>query len=393
MTLRRRDVLAAAAAAALAPVVRAQNFPGVSGNEIRLGMTLPLTGAAAAYGAVGRAFEAYMAGLNDAGGINGRKIKVLLADDGYAPNRTLEQVRKLVERDQVLMIVGQTGTAPALATRKYLNEAKVPQLFAISGASTWSQDIEQYPWSLGWLPPYHIEGQMIAKHILATRPNAKVGVMYQNDDAGKGFLVGLKGGLATRPGQLVKEESFEASDPTVDSQVISLKSSGADVMVMFGVPKPTAQALRRAFDSDWKPQIYIGSVAISIPQVLEPAGLDKSKGVISTAYLKDPADPAWSNDKAMQDFRALMKARSPQTPLDNIAVVGASIAMATVQVLKQCGADLSRQNIIKQTMSLDMTLPLALPGLNVRTTPTQRDVFSAMRLQQFDGVRWNVMSA
>lgn len=391
MTLRRRELLAAAVASTASPYLLAQDTPGVSVAEIRLGMTLPLTGAAAAYGALGRTFEAYFAQVNEAGGVNGRKVRAFLADDGFAPNRSLEQVRRLVERDQVMAIVGQTGTATSLATRKYLNEAKVPQIFVLSGAPTYVNDIEQFPWSLPWLPAYRIEGGMMAKHIAAAKPGAKVGVLYQNDDAGKGFLTGLK--AAMRPGQIVKEESFEATDPTVDSQVLSLKAGGADTLVVFGIPKATAQALRRAFDSDWKPQVYISSIAVSIPQVLEPAGLDKCKGVISTAYLKDPADPAWANDAAMKEFLDFMKKRAPQVPLDNLAVLGVSIAMATVQILKQCGKDLSRQNLINQTMNLDMELPLVLPGLRVRTTPKQREVFTAMRLQQFDGTRWSLMPA
>lgn len=389
MTLRRRELLAAAVASTASPYLLAQDTPGVSASEIRLGMTLPLTGAAAAYGALGRTFEAYFAQVNEAGGVNGRKVRAFLADDGFAPNRTLEQVRRLVERDQVMAIVGQTGTATSLATRKYLNEAKVPQIFVLSGAPTYTNDIEQFPWSLPWLPAYRIEGSMMAKNIAATKPGAKVGVLYQNDDAGKGFLTGLK--AAMRPGQIVKEESFEATDPTVDSQVLALKAGGADTLVVFGIPKSTAQALRRAFDSDWKPQVYISSIAVSIPQVLEPAGLDKCKGVISTAYLKDPADPAWANDAAMKEFLDFMKKRAPQVPLDNLAVLGVSIAMATHQILKQCGNDLSRQNFINQTMNLDMELPLVLPGLRVRTTPKQREVFTAMRLQQFDGTRWSVI--
>ncbi|MBS0429456.1 MAG: ABC transporter substrate-binding protein [Proteobacteria bacterium] len=391
MKLRRRELLAAAVASTASPYLLAQDTPGVSSSEIRLGMTLPLTGAAAAYGALGRTFEAHFAEVNDAGGVNGRKIRVFLADDGFAPNRSLEQVRRLVERDQVLAIVGQTGTATSLATRKYLNDAKVPQIFVLSGAPTYTNDIEQYPWSLPWLPAYRIEGSVIAKHIATARPGAKLGVLYQNDDAGKGFLTGLK--AAVRAGQIVKEESFEATDPTVDSQVLALKAAGADTLVVFGIPKSTAQALRRAFDSDWKPQVYISSIAVSIPQVLEPAGLDKCKGVISTAYLKDPADPAWADDAAMKDFLAFMKKRAPQVPLDNLAALGVSIAMATVQVLKQCGKDLSRQNVINQTMNLDMELPLVLPGLRVRTSPKQRELFTAMRLQEFDGARWALMRA
>ena len=363
MTINRRNLLLTLSASGLAPSLFAQgmNVPGVSATEIKIGTTVPLSGPAAAFGAAAKATEAHFEKVNAAGGINGRKLKLLVMDDGYTPNRTVSQSRRLVEQDNVLMLIGQSGSATSIAARTYLNDSKVPQLFIGSGASTWLADIDKYPWSLNFSPAYRFEGLAVAKHILATRPNAKVGALYQNDDAGKGFMEGLRKGLASKPGMIVREVTAEATDPSVDSQVISLQASGADVMTSFNIPKATAQAIRRAYDIGWRPQIYIGSVSTSVPQVMVPAGLDKAKGVISAAYLKDPTDPTWTDDKGMQEFIAMMKKYSPGTPLDNITATGAVVGTLTEQLLRQCGADLSRANIIKQTMHLDVTPPLLMP--------------------------------
>ena len=390
MSINRRNLLLTLSASGFAPSLFAQsaNAPGVSATEIRIGTTVPLSGPAAAFGAAAKATEAHFENVNAAGGINGRKLKLLVMDDGYTPNRTVSQSRRLVEQDNVLMLIGQSGSATSLAARTYLNDSKVPQLFIGSGASTWLADIDKYPWSLNFSPAYRFEGLAVAKHILATQPNAKVGALYQNDDAGKGFMDGLREGLASKPGMIVREVTAEATDPSVDSQVISLQASGADVMTSFNIPKATAQAIRRAYDIDWRPQIYIGSVSTSVPQVMVPAGLDKAKGVISAAYLKDPTDPTWADDKGMQEFIAMMKKHSPGTPLDNITATGAVVGTLTEQLLRQCGTDLSRANIIKQTMHLDVTPPLLMPGVEIHTTPSQRSLFTTMRTQQFDGTRW-----
>jgi len=369
-------------------VARAQ-----SREDIRIGTTAALSGPAASYGLVAVAMEAYFSQVNDDGGINGRKVKLVIADDGFTPNRTLEQTRKLVESEKVLFMLGQVGSTTSLAARQYLNDAKVPQLFMGSGAPTWLDDIKQFPWSLPLFPSYSDEGRTVAEHILQTLPGAKVGVLFQNDDAGRGFVRGVREVLASKPGMLVKEQSTETQEPTVDSQVIALQSSGADVMVCFTLPRATSQAIRRAHDLQWKPQIYVGSVSTSIQQALAPAGLDRAKGVISGAFMKDMGDPAWANDAGVKSMTALMKKFKPQAALEFPTVVGLTAAALGHQVIQQCGRDLTRKNILAQTMKLDTVPPLLLPGLRVKTSPNERGVLTKVRLQQFDGTGWKLMSA
>jgi branched-chain amino acid transport system substrate-binding protein len=383
---RRNAVLGMSAAAVIPSFARAQ-----SGEEIRIGTTAALSGPAASYGAVAHSMEAYFSQVNDSGGINGRKVKLIIADDGFTPNRTLEQTRKLVESEKVLFMLGQVGSTTSLASRQYLNEAKVPQLFMGSGAPTWLDDIKQFPWSLALFPSYADEGRTVAEHILQTMPRAKVGVLFQNDDAGRGFVRGVREVLASKPGMLVKEQSTETSEPTVDSQVIALQSSGADVMVCFTLPRATSQAIRRAHDLQWKPQIYVGSVSTSIQQALAPAGLDKAKGVISGAFMKDMTDPEWATDAGVQSMITLMKKYKPQTALEFPTVVGLTAAALGHQVIRQCGRDLTRENILAQTMKLDIVPPLLLPGLRVKTSAEQRGVLTKVRLQQFDGSSWKLM--
>jgi branched-chain amino acid transport system substrate-binding protein len=391
--LNRRRVLASISAAAITPAfVRAQGaVPGVTATEIRIGTTVPLSGPAAIYGSQGASMDACFARVNAAGGVNGRKIRLIVADDAYTPNRTLEQTRRLVEKEQVLLLAGQVGTAPGLAVRPYLNEAKVPQLLVSSGAPTWNDEIDKYPWSLAWPPSYTSEGRSVAGHIKTTKPGAKIAILYQNDDAGKGYLRGVKEVLATGNAKLVAEQSFEVSDPTIDSQILTLQASGADVMIAFGVPKPTSQTIRRVYDVGWKPQLYIGSVSTSVPQVLATAGLEKSKGVISAAILKDPSDSSWANDKGMQDYMAVMKQYSPQSALDNATTTGFSVATVIVELLRQCGNNLSRDHIMAQTAHLDLQPPLLLPGLKIKTSPKDRALQSDWRLQQFNGTRWELL--
>jgi branched-chain amino acid transport system substrate-binding protein len=386
---RRNLVLGLSAASAFPPLLRAQS----GADEVRIGTTCPLSGPGAVYGLIGVAMEAYFSQINDAGGINGRKIKLIVADDAYSPNRTLEQTRKLVESEKVLFMIGQVGSSTSLAARQYLNEAKVPQLFVGSGAPTWLDDIKHFPWSLPIIPSYADEGRTIAEHILTTRPKAKVGVLVQNDDAGRGFMRGIREVFASRPGTLVKERSYEAADPTVDSQVIDLHGSGADVLVCITLPRATSQAIRRSHDLNWKPQIYIVSNSTSIQQALAPAGLDRARGVIGTAVLKDLADSAWANDAGVQSMAALMKKYKPQAALEFPTALGLTVAALGAQVIRQCGYEVTRDNVLAQTMRLDMTPQLLLPGLTVKTSPDRRAVLTKVRLQEFDGAGWKLMSA
>lgn len=384
---RRRLVLGMSAVAAMPSFVRAQGD-----GEIRIGTTAALSGPAASYGLVAVSMEAYFAQVNEAGGIHGRKVRLVIADDGFTPNRTLEQTRKLVESEKVLFMLGQVGSTTSLAARQYLNDAKVPQLFMGSGAPTWLDDIGQFPWSLPLFPSYADEGRTVAQHILETMPRAKVGVLFQNDDAGRGFVRGVREMLATKPGMLVKEQSTETAEPTVDSQVIALHASGADVMVCFTLPRATSQAIRRSHDLQWKPQIYVGSVSTSIQQALAPAGLDRAKGVISGAFMKDMGDPAWADDPGVESMKALMKKFKPQAALEFPTVVGLTAAALGHEVIRQCGSEVTRPNIIAQTMKLDTAPPLLLPGLRVKTSPEQRGVLTKVRLQQFDGTGWKLMA-
>ncbi|QNN59564.1 ABC transporter substrate-binding protein [Diaphorobacter ruginosibacter] len=388
-------MLSGAMLTGFADLARAQRSgtPGVTDREIKIGQTLPLSGPAASYATIGKALAAWFDFVNVQGGVDGRKLLLVQLDDGYSPPKTVEQSRRLVEREQVAFVASPVGTPTGVAARGYFNSAKVPQLFIGSGAATWAEDAAKFPWSLGWQPLFTDEGRTMAKHILQTRPNAKIAVLYQNDDAGKDLLRGLKEGLGVAVKQIVREESHEVTDPTVDSQVVTMQASGADVLVMWGSPKATIQSLRKAHDIGWKPTIYINQNSSSVPKVLAPIGLDKVKGVISAAFLKDPADPTWKDDPGLLAWNAFMDKYNGGAAKDYNAVYGTCIAQTVVQVLKQCGNDLSRENIVRQTRRLDMELPMMLPGLRIKTSDTQPHPVTGLRLQQFDGSSWKLMSA
>ena len=393
----RRAILKAGGAGALALAVRprpslAANAPGVTDTEIKIGQTMPYSGPASAYGAIGRAEAAYFKMLNEQGGVNGRKINFISLDDGYSPPKTVEQIRRLVEQEQVALIFNSLGTPSNSAIRDYLNENKVPQLFVATGASKFG-DPEHFPWTMGWQPSYQTEARIYAKHIQATKPDAKVGVLYQNDDFGKDYLIGLKDMFGAKYASLVvKEASYETSEPTVDSQIIDLQSSGADTFVIAATPKFAAQALRKAYDVGWKPVEYLTNVSISVGSVLKPAGLEKCVGVMTGAYGKEPTDPRWKDDPGLQIWRDFMNKYMPgadQTDVNNSYGYGAAATMT--QVLKQCGADLSRERIMKEAANLkDFQLPTLLPGMTINTSPTNYNPIRQMQLARFTGQSWEL---
>ncbi len=389
LKLTRRGTLALTGAALATPhIARAQQTPGVTGTELLVGQTMPYSGPASSYAPIGRVEVAYFGMLNDQGGINGRKVKVLSYDDGYSPPKTVEQTRKLVEEDGVACIYSQLGTPTSVATRKYLNAKKIPQIFVASGATLFG-DPEHYPWTIGWQVSYQIEGRVYARYILDKKPDAKIGMLYQNDDSGRDFLKGFKDGLGDKAGQLVMSTSYETTDPTVDSQVVALQSSGANALFMAGIPKFNAMTLRKVRDLGWDPIYIIATVGSSVASGLVPAGLDKAVGLVTGAYMKDPSDPQWKDDPGYKDWLAFMQKYMPNADLSDINnVYGYCNAQTGAQVFKQCGNDLSRANIMKQAASLDIQLPMFQNGIRFQTSPTDFLAIKKLRLQRFDGKAW-----
>jgi branched-chain amino acid transport system substrate-binding protein len=395
MITRRTFLQSGAAAAALAVgagSARAENAPGVTDTEIKIGQTMPYSGPASAYGVIGRTEAAYFNMINEQGGINGRKINLISLDDAYSPPKTVEQVRRLVEEEKVAFLFQTLGTPPNTAIRPYCNDNKVPQLFVATGAAKWD-DPQHFPWTMGYNPSYETEARIYAQHILATKPNGKIGVLYANDDFGKDYLIGLKDGLgADHVGMIVKEVSYENSEPTVDSQVVTLQGSGADILLIAATPKFAAQAIRKSYDLGWGAVRYLSNVSPSIATVLKPAGLDKSKGLITAYYGKDPTDSRWKDDpdlKAWQAFCA--KHMSEKEFIDANAAYGFGAAATMVQVLKQCGNDLSRDNVMKEAASLkDFVAPMLLPGMKINTSPTNYDPIRQMQLATFNGQSWEL---
>jgi len=391
----RRKILKGGAAAAAVLATRpwpawGANAPGVTDTEIKIGQTMPYSGPASAYGTIGKAEAAYFKLINEQGGINGRKLNLISLDDGYSPPKTVEQIRRLVEQDQVAFIFQSLGTPSNSAIHEYLNENKVPQLFVATGATKWA-DPKNHPWTMGWQPNYQIEAAIYAKDIMANRPKAKVAVLYQNDDYGKDYVVGLKKAFGDKYAQyVVKDVSYEVSDPTVDSQIVSLQATGADTFVNVTTPKFAAQAIRKAYDIGWKPFQYVNNVSVSVSAVLQPAGLEKSIGLITAAYQKDPTDPKWTDDQGFKDWLAWMKKYYPDGNVaDASNAYGYSVAMTLVQVLKQCGKDVTRENIMKQAANIkDLTLPMLLPGIKVSTSATDFSPIKQMQLARFDGKTW-----
>ncbi len=364
--------------------------PGVTDTEIKIGSTMPYSGPASAYGTIGRAESAYFAMINDRGGINGRKINFISLDDGYSPPRTVEQVRKLVEQEQVLFLAGTLGTPPNSAIHKYINAKGVPHIFLNTGATKWG-DPKNFPWTMGFNLNYQAEGHIYANYILENKPNAKIAILYQNDDYGKDYVKGLKDGLGDRAATMVvAEASYEVTDPTIDSQIVTLKASGADTFYNVTTPKFAAQAIRKVYDMGWKPLHILNYVSASVGSVLTPAGLDKSVGLITAAYLKDPVDPQWKNDAEFKEYSAWLKKYYPEGDVkDGFNVNGYTIAQGVVHVLKACGDDLSRENVMKKMASIrDLQMPMMLPGIKWNTGPDDFFLIESAQLSRFDGKEW-----
>jgi branched-chain amino acid transport system substrate-binding protein len=365
----------------------AKDSPGVTATEIKIGQTMPYSGPASSYASIGKGEAAYFKMVNEKGGIKGRQINLLSVDDGYTPAKTVEQIRKLVESDGVAFIFNSLGTASNSAIQKYLNQKKVPQLFVASGADKWA-DPEHFPWTMGWQPSYRIEARIYARYIQTQNPAAKVCVLYQNDDFGKDYLIGLKDVLKDKYATtVIKEASYEVTDPTVDSQVATLQAAGCDTLITATTPKFAAQAIRKVADIGWKPLHFMSNVSLSVTSVLTPAGPEKAVGMISGAYLKDPSDPEFQNDPSMVEYRDFMKKYMPESdPKDVNFVYAYSASRTLVQVLTQCGDNLSRENIMKQAASLkSLKLPLAVPGTEVNTGPNDFRPFSQMQLAKWTG--------
>jgi len=385
--------MSAAAAVATAPAAYAQAAkygPGASATEIKLGQTMPYSGPASAYGTIGRVHQAYFKMINDNGGINGRKVNLISLDDGYSPPKTVEMVRRLVEQDEVLALFQTLGTPPNSAIQKYVNAKKVPHLLLATGATKWG-DPKNFPWTMGFNLSYQAEGQIYAKWLLKNKPNAKIGVLYQNDDYGKDVLKGVKDGLgAAGAKMIVSEQSYEVTDPTVDSQIIALQGSGADTFVNITTPKFGAQAVRKAWDSGWKPLHIINNVSASVGSVLIPAGLDKSVGLITVQYYKDPNDPQWKDDPAMLEWRAFMgRYYKEGDPKDASNLYAYITAQTMVQILKQCGNDLTRENVMKQAANLkNFKSNLLLPGMSMNTGPNDYYPIEQAQLAKFTGTLW-----
>ncbi|MCD0423411.1 ABC transporter substrate-binding protein [Rhodopseudomonas sp. BR0M22] len=366
--------------------------PGVSDTEIKIGNIMPYSGPASAYGVIGRTEAAYFKMINDKGGINGRKINFISYDDAYSPPKTVEQARKLVESDDVLLIFNSLGTPPNSAIHKYMNSKKVPQLFVATGASKWN-DPKNYPWTMGWQPNYQSETQIYAKYIIQNMPNAKIAVLYQNDDYGKDYLKGFEDGLGPKhASMIVMKESYEVAEPTIDNHIVKLKSTGADVFINITTPKFAAQAIKKLAEIGWKPTHFLNNVSASVGSVIRPAGYDNAQGIISAAYLKDVSDDQWKNDPGMKEFIAFMDKEFPEgNKLDGGTVVGYGVAQTLVEVLKKCGDNLTRANVMQQAASLkDFRTEVLLPGVKINTSPTDFAPISQLQLQRFKGEKWEL---
>ena len=368
--------------------------PGATDTEIKIGNIMPYSGPASAYGVIGKTEAAYFNKINAEGGINGRKIKFISYDDSYSPPKAVEQVHKLVDSDHVLLIFNPLGTPSNTAIRKYLNSKQVPQLFVASGASKWN-DPKHFPWTMGWEPSYQAEAHIYAKYILKHEPNGKIGVLYQNDGFGRDYLKGLKAGLGASASMIVDAESYQTSEPTIDEHVDKLKAAGADIFVSITLPKFAAQGIKRLGEIAWHPMQILANVSASVGGVIQPAGYENSQGILSTAYAKDGSDPQWDKDPGMEKFSAFLKTYYPAgNKLDAATVYGYGVAQTLVQVLKQCGDDLTRANVMKQAASLkDFHPDTLLPGIKINTSPTDFAPIKQLQMMRFKGREWELFGA
>jgi ABC-type branched-subunit amino acid transport system substrate-binding protein len=393
--ITRRSILAAApAAVALAalPARAAKNYgPGVSDTEIKIGNTAPYSGPASSYSTGFKSLAAYFAMINAEGGINGRKINFVSLDDGYSPPKTVEQTRRLVEEEGVLLDLGPLGSACNTAIRHYMNQKKVPHLFITAGAAKFN-DPKHYPWTMGWQPNFQSAGQAYAAYVLREKPGGKIAVLYQNDDFGKDYLKGVKDDLGNKTDKIILAAAYESTDPTIDSQVVAMKAAGADVFVNTAIPKFAAQAIRKAAEIQWKPLHILSAAGASVAETLRPAGPENAIGIVSNFFLKDPTDPQWQDDQGLKDWTAFMDKYYPGGDKTDIAnVFGPSLAQTFVQVLKQCGDDLSRENIMKEAANLHhFRVPMLLPGIEINTSPTDFAPIKQFRMARFDGRRYQL---
>jgi branched-chain amino acid transport system substrate-binding protein len=381
----------AGAALAVSPAAAQKKYDtGASDTEIKVGNTNPNSGPASAYGVIGKTIAAYFNKINAEGGVNGRKINFISYDDGYSPPKTVEQIRKLVESDEVLLTFQTLGTPPNTAIQKYMNAKKVPQLFVATGATKWN-DPKNFPWTIGWQPNYQSEGHIYAQYLIKNHPNGKIGILFQNDDYGKDYVKGLKDGLNGKL-PIVAELPYETSDPTIDSQIVNLKASGADVFFNVTTPKFAAQAIKKMAEIEWKPVHLLNNVSNSVGSVLKPAGLDNAKGILTTVYLKDPTDPTWKDDSAYKEWLAFMDKYYPDgDKTSTFTVYGYLAAQTLVHTLKQCGDDLTRENVMKQAANLkDLQLGMLLPGITINTSPTDFAPIKQMQMEKFNGERWEL---
>jgi branched-chain amino acid transport system substrate-binding protein len=362
---------------------------GASDTEIKIGNIMPYSGPASSYGLIGKTEEAYFRMINDSGGINGRKISFISYDDGYSPPKAVEQARKLVESDEVLVVFNPLGTPSNSAIQKYLNSKRVPQLFVATGATRWN-DPKNFPWTMGWQPSYQSEAQIYAKYILKEKPDAKIAVLYQNDDFGKDYLKGLKDGLGAKASMIIAEESYETTEPTIDSHIVKLKSTGVDVFVSITTPKFAAQAIKKLAELQWKPMQIVANVSASVGSVLQPAGFENAQGLLSAAYAKDGADPQWNDDPGMRKWSAFIDKYMPgANRTDGNLVYGYGVAQTLVETLRKCGDDLTRANVMKQAESLkDFTPDTLLPGVRINTSATDFAPLSQLQMMRFEGEKW-----
>ncbi len=384
-------VLATATLASGSALAQKKYDTGATDKEHKNGHNNPYSGPASAYGAIGKSIGAYFDKVNSEGGVNGRKINYITLDDGYNPAKTVEQTRKLVEQEEVLLLFQPLGTPPNSAIHKYMNDKKVPHLFVATGATKWG-DPKNFPWTMGFQPNYQSESKVFAAHILETKPNAKIAILMQNDDYGKDYLKGFEDGLGDKAKtMIVARATYEVTDPTVDSQMVTLRASGADTFFNITTPKFAAQAIKKAHELGWKPTHYLNSVSTAVGTVLIPAGIEASTGIMTAGYIKDPTDPQFQKGKEWDDFVAFMKKYHPSGAMnDNLNVYGYTVAQLMVHVLQKAGDDLTRANIMKQAASLDLTLPMLLPGVNVKTGPDDFYPIEREQMQRFDGTTWQL---